>query len=684
MDRKWLSVGNCRIELMTEAETFVGLGKVEVGGTPVRSGRLPLRPCTQTFAGLELAGLSLREVARRGEEVRIGLEARFRPMPVKPMRDHSFDPIHDTSDWDAPRLAGTGELDLVLCPASDAFNGVGFEGFAYHWEYRGEGVGIFYLLDRASWELGGDIVGATVISQSSCSDPVVRFEAETAWTTEGVIYWEPDMPNPVMTHNLPRWASHQAFDFQYKGDCTLVGVFERVDLIRALLRREPGKPELKTFDKHIFDQATQHATSPKRIMLSTEAASEAGRRNLWTWVMDEVHARARAEFGLAEEPMVPRVSMNYWDDFTVETYYEDLLPAAGAIGARQVFIDNLKKSAMTERCPHPGVFHWNMCCGHEYEIAPLLGGSEKVRQFVARCGERGIQPVSWTNNDQALSSPVNRSERDDQGWFVLLEDTRQKFGGAYAGVMSVLDFKRPEARRYFVESHVRIKEQTDLDAWLFDSFYNLGFMPISYRGGAPTTMWRECLATVKELQDAGVHFLIESFGPFGQPQHGCPQSYAIDRCWVCYKIGLGNDYTTVPVGPAHEDPRAGEAAGLYYVLAHMTCPPMPLFADGTRIDARWTDAHKQALRDYHASREHMARRYLQEDGKAVVWHDAEGTRATIWNFETRAVALPGRVTDLTAGRDLPAAETYRLEACHTYAVEGAEPPAAVCDAEVRL
>ena len=38
-----------------------------------------------------------------------------------------------------------------------------------------------------------------------------------------------------MTHNLPRWASHQAFDFQFKGDRTLLGVFERVELIRSVL-----------------------------------------------------------------------------------------------------------------------------------------------------------------------------------------------------------------------------------------------------------------------------------------------------------------------------------------------------------------------------------------------------------------------------------------------------------------
>jgi hypothetical protein len=197
-------------------------------------------------------------------------------------------------------------------------------------------------------------------------------------------------------------------------------------------------------------------------------------------------------------------------------------------------------------------------------------------------------------------------------------------------------------------------------------------MPVSYRSGVPTTMWRELLQAVEALQDAGISFLIESFGPFGQPQHGCPRSYSIDRCWVCYGIGLGNDYTTVPSGPAHDDPRADEAAALYYVLAHRTCPPMPLFRDGTRIDALWTDAHKQALADYHACREHMVRRTLQEDDQSVVWHDRDGSRMTIWNFADRRVGLPGPVTDITTGTPLPRSDSYALKPCHTYAVSGGE------------
>lgn len=674
MTSKTLHLKDNRFELLTDGDTFLGLGAIHIGQTQVRSGRLPLRVCTQTFTGLELAHLRLLEIIERAAEIRIRLAASFQPLPVKLMKDHSFDPIHDLTDWDAPREAGAGQLEIVLRPASDRFNGIAFSGFSYHYEYESDSVPLFYLLDKASWELDDNIVGATVVSQSSCSDPLVTFAEQTAWSTEGLMHWDLSHPNPVMTHNLPRWASHQAFDFQFKGSKTLLGVFERVDLIRSVLQREADKAELKTFDKHIFDQAKRYATSPKKILLNADSKSETDQRNVWTWVFDEVHDRARAEFGLAEEPMVPRLSANYWHSFTVDSYFKDLLPAAIGIGVKQLFVDNLKKSAMTDRTPFPGKFTWNMCCGHEYEIAPELGGTGRVKDFVAACRKHGIRVMSWTNNTQALSSPINEAERDEKGWFVRMEDTRLKYGGAYSTVLSALDVKNPDARKYFVESHVKIKELTGLDGYLFDSFYNLGFMPVNYHNGKPTTMWRELATMFKELQDAGVSFLIESFGPWGQPQHGCPRSYSIDRCWVVYKVGLGNDYTTIPSGKTYEDPRANEAAGLYYTLAHKTCPPIPLFRDGKRVDEFWTDTHKQALADYNEHGAAMERRYLQEDGLAVLWHDEKQKLATVWNFADRKLKLPGKVRDMTTGEALPRSSAYKLKALHTYSITGVKLP----------
>ena len=536
MKRDVVRLADCAFELLTAGDLFLGIGRVWIGRTQVRSGRLPWRVMTATFTGQELAALKLLGVRRTAGEVRLRLHVLFRPAFTKIMWDHSTDPIHETGDWFPDLLSGDGELDLVLRPARDRFGGTAFRGFAFHYDYRSARMPLYFLYDMASWELDGDIAGATAISQSSCSDPVVTFGRRTAWTTEGIIHWvDPNSKaNPVMTHNLPRWASHQAFDYQYKGDRTLLGVWERVALIRSVLRREGGKPELKVFDKYIFDQALRHRTPAKKILLNAESRSATGQQNLWTWTIQAVHDRARAEFGLREEPLLHRVNVNYWVNFTVDSYYKDLLPAAAACGFQALFIDNLKRSDATAR-----VYTGNMCCSHEFEIAPELGGPARVREFVQRCAAAGLTPYSWTNPNQSCAGPLWRSpawtaQRDSRSWFIRLPDTRSPYCGAYIPEGMGLDLTVPAARRYWVDAHRRIKRETGLRAYLWDSFYNSAFMPVSHTNCAPHTVWRGVLTALKELQDAGLHFMIESFGPFGEVQHGCPRSYGLDNLFACY------------------------------------------------------------------------------------------------------------------------------------------------------
>jgi hypothetical protein len=478
------------------------------------------------------------------------LEASFRAASTRIMSDHSMDPIHPLGDWDGDGTVGTGEFRMVFEPAADTLGGFACAGLAFHYEYASRNTPLFWIYDMASWELDGDIRGATVISQSSCSAPVATFAADTAWTTEGRIHWDDAVSrgNPVMTHNLPRWASHQAFDYQFKGDRTLIGLWDQVSLVRSVLRRDAGKPELKTFDKYLFDQALRHRTPAKRILLNAQPRSWVGQQNLWTWTMQAVHDRARAEFGLREEPVVQRLSVNYWHNFTVDTYHRDLLPAARTIGVQGLFIDNLCKSNLTAGMPYG-----NMCCSHDFELAPELGGPARVKTFVHACTAAGITPYSWTNPNQSAASPLYRrygawAQTDTRPWFIRLPDTRTPYAGAYLPEFVQLDLRVEAARRYWTGCLRRIKRETGLKAYLWDSFYNGGFMPISYAGGVPRTVWQGTLAALGTLQAAGIHLMLESFGPFGEVQHGCPKSYGLDTLFACYKILLGTGYTTIPDG----------------------------------------------------------------------------------------------------------------------------------------
>jgi len=216
------------------------------------------------------------------------------------------------------------------------------------------------------------------------------------------------------------------------------------------------------------------------------------------------------------------------------------------LGFKALFLDNLNKSAATERCPHPD-FHWNMCCGHEYEVAPRLGGPEALKRFVADCKQAGIRAYAWTNNGQALSSPINAAERDEKGWFVRMDDTRLKYGGAYGCVFSILDFKKDPARQYWADSLKKIKETTGLDGYLFDSFYNLGFMAGQLPHRQPQHAMARTAAGLQGTARLRHQFPDRILRPFGSPQHGCPASYAEpENTFACYKITGAFGYTTIP------------------------------------------------------------------------------------------------------------------------------------------
>src|SRR5689334_10785958 len=101
-----VSLAGCRFEVLTRGNEFLGLGKIWIDGMLVRSGRLPLRPVSQSFSGLELTRLQLQNIVQHEDEIRIKTRAVFRPLETKLMRDHSFDPLHELGDWGDEAEAG--------------------------------------------------------------------------------------------------------------------------------------------------------------------------------------------------------------------------------------------------------------------------------------------------------------------------------------------------------------------------------------------------------------------------------------------------------------------------------------------------------------------------------------------------------------------------------------------------
>jgi hypothetical protein len=615
-----IQLRDCRFHLREQDGLFLGVGAVEIGGRQVRSGRLPWLPYSQTFDGLETCRFRVAGVHQDTDRAVLTLAVEARRCAVALRRDRNIDPLIDTADWvagDACEPAGV--FRLVLRSVTQQVGDLALTGFSYAWEYDGP-LRLHAILDRCTWELDGDIAGATVCSQTGWIDPVARFTDEAPWTSE-------------LGHELqawPRWAVMQGFDFQAKADGVLCGMFERVGLIRSILRRERGGHELKVLDRHVGDSGLT-STVPKRILLAQGRFDDLGWQNAWSDLLDDSNRRARAEFGLREVPAEPYLQQDFWTPHTFDDYRRDLLPAAAAIGVSNINVGNVNRNAATEGT------RGNQCCSHAYEPAPGLGGTEGLRRLVADARAIGLRLRSWTSTAQGFDSPLLAAHRNDSDWFLRMEDGGTTFGSVHMVEFHCLNLAHAPARRAWLDALLKIRAETGLDAWFLDMFANVSFMPLSYAHGRVTTIWRACLEALAGLQGFGID--CDGGSPtFVRPLPGGHAGYERpENLFINHRLYMQP--------PARD--RLWTPQELRSCIAHGSAPALDLFYAKARIDSQWTPEHRRELDLFAHLRPFMQRRRLVPGG--VDWLDSQGRTSLSFACAQRDLGSTGPLRDALGG-----------------------------------
>lgn len=675
-------IGAAAIELQTSGRQLLGLGRITIDGTVVRSGELPLRPFTQTLDGLEYDRYEVEDLSATANRLVIRTRALATAGAVHVQLDHSLDPIWSARPWDG-RVLASDTLEWILERAERKLGDRTFEGFRYYFRFRSARRSVWYLLDRASWELDGRAEGLTLLRQQMGEDPCVTLRKATPYRTAADI---PFPLNPVMTYDVPRWASEQGFDYQYRGANALVGLFDAPGLVRTVVTREPGSTCVLHFDKHIFDAARRASTIPKFIGLARGLGDATDQLNQWTRVFDADQDNVLQQHGMRRPQVETMLSQNLWHGFTAESYRQDLLPAAAALGVQKVFIDPFWQNDMTRaregtlRGAHIG----NMCCPHEYEVAEVLGGPAGYRRLVADFEAQGVALQSWIGSHQSYHSPL--LAKTFANCPIRLPDGRHWWKSGYdciVGMDLTTDFGP-----MFQQAVIRAARATGVRRFLYDSFYNFGFMPVSYYTADPAhptdphkgemrphTQWRALLAIMAAWQRAGLHLTIESLGPWGQGQHGVQGRY--DRPGaeaLAYQCSVGIGYSVIPA-PGSSRARSLDGSRTYYrFLANKAPLSLGLFgAQGQRADAAPNAAAlRQANDDYRAALPCMHRREILPEGAGVLWTAEDGRRQALFAYRTGTVGVAAglRYRDLTAGTaGTVATDTLRVQAQHTYLLE---------------
>ena len=678
---KFITIGAVELELCFQETSFLGIGQIRIKGKVVRSGELPLRPFTATHDGIEFDQFLLDSIEEQGEN---GVVLHTRTLGtsahVAALQDHSLDPVWSDRAWDG-RLVAEARMDWHFQAETRVISGRQWHGFSYAFSFHGDGQEIYYLLDRASWELDGDPVGVTLLRQQMGGDPMVTFEPDTSYSTSAVI---PFPLSPIMTYDVPRWASEQGFDYQYHDGLALIGLFASCGLIRSVVVRRAGEGHIRHLDKHIFDQTAEARTIAKFIGLA-EVGDLTDQLNAWTQVFDTDQDNVLGEFGMQRTYPRTTLSHNFWNNFTAESYLDDLIPAAAALGFQQVFIDPYWQNDMTRAREGklPEQLGGNMCCPHEYEVADVLGGIPGYRKVADEARALGVELISWIGSHQSQNSPYLHKHRVQ---VIKGPDARHFYGSGYDSIYG-MDIASPFGVM-FRDAAIAGCQQTTVNGYLYDSFYNFAWMPINFHTPDPQdptnshagalrahTMWRQLAEIMAAWQKAGMHMLIESLGPWGQPQHGVQGNYRLAGGALAYQCAVNIGYSVIPT-PGTSNGKEEVGPDFYFrLLANKAPSTLNLWVkdaqgERLRIDRAASPILRMVNLAYRAVLPRMHTRTILHQDAGVSWQDRDGRQSALYSYVDGHYPLADgtRYRDLTSGVEGVSSNGLQTAAWHVYEI----------------
>ncbi len=649
-----LEMGEMRLTLDVRDGVLYSLGVPQIGGVALRNPQTRWLPWFDTLEGDIFRAFRFLDIAQRGAATVVRTRALSDPdVLFAEKRDASGDLCFRSGGWDAAPLET--ELRIVFEPATAEIDGRLFSGFRYWYEFEGGNTMIHRLVDRQTWELGGNLDDVTVLCRSLFTRPRERITREGAYSTAGL-----DHPAGLMPGSQwARWTLLPPFDLQYGQPGIVLGFFDHMSLIRGVLETMPGEDCLRIIDLHAFENTTRVSTNPKTILYCPDRiADDTEALNFWTRVHDLENEKARRPLGLPPEAP-PAVAMSIgetcWQDYHFDTSYEHVLEAAVEFGADYIGTDAVwengeaLRKTLVAHIPETvqkgtsmaKMLQQNMCCTLDFEVAREFGGEEGLARLCQRAAEQGVGVIIWLGlHVSPLSNLLAKPElgHGDGGIFAAKESGRHPDTG-YAGNCWTLNLNAPIGERVR-EQLLGVCRRCGVTGIRWDSFSNLGWWQVDYSKGDLRPQYDRMATMYADLLKAGVRVWPEAVVAFSNQSccglHG-GDVYAGDL--------LGYSYNSAfPLGPVGGYAYPGDrtvdiltgkesADTLFRCFAHKRVPPFSFHAvPRDQWDEQAVRAIKQMIQAYRACRHRMIRRTVLKDDAGVLWQDQQGSDAVCFCF----------------------------------------------------
>jgi len=521
--------GDARLELDINGDRLTSLGAVALKGVPVRNPATRFLPWFDTCEGEVFRQFRFREVTTNGGVTRIQTRAISDPDALfRERRDCSGDPCFRNANWDAEPL----EADFSIClePAKAQVRGRAFTGFKYWFEYDGA-LPIHRLVDRQTWEVGGNLDDVTICLRNWLTPPRMKIGRETVYSTVGLDKWAGLLPGNLWG----RWSLLPSFDMQYGRAGVLLGWFDEVSLIRTVIESNAGEDCLRCVDMHVFAQATTVRTNPKTLLWCPDVLDDVDALNVWLEVNEREGERARTQFGIPDEESPAIVfAENVWKGIQFNTTYEKVVEVASEFGADYVFIDPVwehheaLKATLDSLLPpekQKGTllekwWHQNMCVTLDFEVADIMGGEAGLKALCDRAQAKGVQVISWMATHYSPNTTLQHDKELAHGAFGIYaakESGRHPDTG-YAASCWTANLNGPVYEKIKGQL-LGVCERTGLAGFLWDSFCNLGWWQVDYSDGSMRPQYDKMGALYAALAEAGLYIMPEAVVTFSR--HSC-------------------------------------------------------------------------------------------------------------------------------------------------------------------
>jgi len=672
-----------------------GIEKVLLTGKSLRSCEECITPEIATPYGMEVDKYEFIDIYEADGAVVVRTKPYFKVGHRMEWAEHALHLRINTSSWSqGSKPLDNGLLEWIIKEENESFDGEEYCGFSYGFRYHCPGQPIYQIEDKATWELGGNACGNTIIMRGSFNKPVAHLETDTYYYTG----WDlPGIPNPHVFQHLPLYAQLQGFTFQFDKEHVLLTVHEKPSHVRSLFLKEKGDSKLLHFNQFCFDLTDRTDTPARRIMVSKRASdSFTDLVNHYLRVKDKIHESIYGYYGIKLDSVRPSAHVETWNIAKAENF-SGIFEQLHKWNIKRAFVMPFWKSNETEIKPKFSEriddfgFFGNMCCPLELEIADCYGGWDGLKKILSKAVELGIETYSWFGSHFSSLSPLRKRMKN-----IFARDVSGQFNrNNYGHVLYAVNQNSQEYQEYLFD---RFKKARDcgLNGLFRDSHTNMAADTINYlhipyekevMGGATAdrvgflesensqnsdmilSMHDTEVRIQKRFQEElGMFYYVESIGILGTPM--CGTNYDLVRGYEYIFSNVETNLNCKKLEYYGDDVSFVYFRGLSVKLVYQLNIEVNKFPYRESLDPWWSpDTMVPMLQGYSTVESHMTRMYLLEDDRGILWRD--GDIEVVFAYKDFSYRLAGKrkILETIGNQSFEAENAFEAEKMKIYLIK---------------